>query len=211
MALTVSEAIAQRRATRQYKDAPIPDETLDLIVNNALEAPSAFNAQMRDLVVVRDQAVKQAIFDASGQQQFLDAPVVFVVVGRSEVVPEDAEEILGAELTEKVRGFNGSASAAKLREIGIRDAMLVAGFLLLAAQEQGLSTSPTTGWNEDGVKKAIGLEGRDDRSIALVIAAGYADEDPEHPGRAMSRRVDDKYSSPLNLLKSPMFHVKHRV
>lgn len=193
MALTVSEAIAQRRATRQYKDAPIPDETLDLIVNNALEAPSAFNAQMRDLVVVRDQAVKQAIFDASGQQQFLDAPVVFVVVGRSEVVPEDAEEILGAELTEKVRGFNGSASAAKLREIGIRDAMLVAGFLLLAAQEQGLSTSPTTGWNEDGVKKAIGLEGRDDRSIALVIAAGYADEDPEHPGRAISRRVDEKY------------------
>ena len=193
MALTVSEAIAQRRATRQYKDAPIPDETLDLIVNNALEAPSAFNAQMRDLVVVRDQAVKQAIFDASGQQQFFDAPVVFVVVGRSEVVPEDAEEILGAELTEKVRGFNGSASAAKLREIGIRDAMLVAGFLLLAAQEQGLSTSPTTGWNEDGVKKAIGLEGRDDRSIALVIAAGYADEDPEHPGRAISRRVDDKY------------------
>lgn len=193
MALTVSEAIAQRRATRQYKDAPIPDETLDLIVNNALEAPSAFNAQMRDLVVVRDQAVKQAIFDASGQQQFLDAPVVFVVVGRSEVVPEDAEEILGVELTEKVRGFNGSASAAKLREIGIRDAMLVAGFLLLAAQEQGLSTSPTTGWNEDGVKKAIGLEGRDDRSIALVIAAGYADEDPEHPGRAISRRVDDKY------------------
>lgn len=193
MALTVSEAIAQRRATRQYKDAPIPDETLDLIVNNALEAPSAFNAQMRDLVVVRDQAVKQAIFDASGQQQFLDAPVVFVVVGRSEVVPEDAEEILGAELTEKVRGFNGSASAAKLREIGIRDAMLVAGFLLLAAQEQGLSTSPTTGWNEDGVKKAIGLEARDDRSIALVIAAGYADEDPEHPGRAISRRVDDKY------------------
>lgn len=193
MALTVSEAIAQRRATRQYKDAPIPDETLDLIVNNALEAPSAFNAQMRDLVVVRDQAVKQAIFDASGQQQFFDAPVVFVVVGRSEVVPEDAEEILGAELTEKVRGFNGSASAAKLREIGIRDAMLVAGFLLLAAQEQGLSTSPTTGWNEDGVKKAIGLEARDDRSIALVIAAGYADEHPEHPGRAINRRVDDKY------------------
>ncbi|OFM60271.1 dehydrogenase [Corynebacterium sp. HMSC058E07] len=193
MALTVSEAIAQRRATRQYKDAPIPDETLDLIVNNALEAPSAFNAQMRDLVVVRDQAVKQAIFYASGQQQFLDAPVVFVVVGRSEVVPEDAEEILGAELTEKVRGFNGSASAAKLREIGIRDAMLVAGFLLLAAQEQGLSTSPTTGWNEDGVKKAIGLEARDDRSIALVIAAGYADEHPEHPGRAINRRVDDKY------------------
>lgn len=193
MALSVTEAIDQRRATRKFKNQPLSNEILDRVVRNALEAPSAFNAQMRDLVVVRDQSVKEAIFEASGQQQFLDAPVVFVVVGRSEVVPEDAEEILGTDLTEKVRGFNGNASASKLREIGIRDAMLVAGFLLLAAQEQGLSTSPTTGWNEEGVKKAIGLEGRDDRSIALVIAAGYADEEPVHPGRALNRRVDDRY------------------
>ncbi|MGV0384250.1 nitroreductase family protein [Corynebacterium sp. 22_2729] len=193
MSLSVTEAIDQRRATRKFKNQPLSNEILDRVVRNALEAPSAFNAQMRDLVVVRDQSVKEAIFEASGQQQFLDAPVVFVVVGRSEVVPEDAEEILGTDLTEKVRGFNGNASAAKLREIGIRDAMLVAGFLLLAAQEQGLSTSPTTGWNEEGVKKAIGLEGRDDRSIALVIAAGYADEEPAHPGRALNRRVDDRY------------------
>ena len=193
MPLSVTEAIDQRRATRKFKNQPLSNEILDRVVRNALEAPSAFNAQMRDLVVVQDQSVKQAIFDASGQQQFLDAPVVFVVVGRSEVVPEDAEEILGTDLTEKVRGFNGNASASKLREIGIRDAMLVAGFLLLAAQEQGLSTSPTTGWNEEGVKKAIGLEGRDDRSIALVIAAGYADEEPVHPGRALNRRVDDRY------------------
>ncbi|CAI38279.1 NADH dehydrogenase [Corynebacterium jeikeium] len=193
MTLTVTEAISNRRATRKYKNQAIPVEVLNRVVDNALEAPSAFNAQMRDLVVIQDEAVKQAIFDASGQQQFLDAPVVFVVVGRSEVVPEDAEEVLGAELTEKVRGFNGSASAAKLREIGIRDAMLVAGFLLLAAQEQGLATSPTTGWNEEGVKKAIGLEGRGDRSIALVVAAGYADEEPVHPGRAENRRVDNHY------------------
>lgn len=193
MSLTVTEAISSRRATRRYTDQAIPTEILDRVVENALEAPSAFNAQMRDLVVVQDQAVKKAIFDASGQQQFLDAPVVFVVVGRSEVVPDDAEEVLGTELTEKVRGFNGSASPEKLREIGIRDAMLVAGFLLLAAQEQGLATSPTTGWNEEGVKKAIGLEGRDDRSIALVVAAGYAKEEPTHPGRAVNRRVDNHY------------------
>lgn len=193
MSLTVTEAISSRRATRQYTDQAIPMEVLDRVVENALQAPSAFNAQMRDLVVVQDQAVKQAIFDASGQQQFLDAPVVFVVVGRSEVVPDDAEEVLGAALTEKVRGFNGSASPEKLREIGIRDAMLVAGFLLLAAQEQGLATSPTTGWNEEGVKKAIGLEGRDDRSIALVVAAGYPKEEPTHPGRAVNRRVDNHY------------------
>ena len=38
---------------------------------------------------------------------------------------------------------------AELREAGMKDAMLVAGFALLAAQAEGLATSPTRG----GMKK----------------------------------------------------------
>ena len=50
MTLTVTEAISSRRATRQFTDQAIPAEVLDRVVQNALEAPSAFNAQMRDPV-----------------------------------------------------------------------------------------------------------------------------------------------------------------
>lgn len=62
MPLSVTEAIDQRRATRKFKSQPLSKEVLDRVVRNALEAPSAFNAQMRDLVVVQDQSVKEAIF-----------------------------------------------------------------------------------------------------------------------------------------------------
>lgn len=191
--LTVREAITTRRATRQYTDAAPSDEVLDRIVDLALDAPSSFNAQFRDLVVVRDPAVKQALFDVSGQKQFRTAPVIFITVARAETRTADAEEVIGERRAEKLAAMRESWGSAGLRESAIKDAMLLAGFVLLAAQGEGLATSPTTGWDEEGVKEAIGLGGRDDRAIGLVIAAGYPAEFPEHPGRARSRRIDDHY------------------
>ncbi|CAB0579447.1 dehydrogenase [Corynebacterium diphtheriae] len=85
MSLTVAEAIAQRRAVRTYTDQPIPDDILDRVVAQALEAPTAFNAQRADVVVVRDQAVKDALFAASKQAQLRDAPAVLVIVARADV------------------------------------------------------------------------------------------------------------------------------
>lgn len=193
MSLIVEEAIRSRRATRKYTDEPIPAEVIDRITELALEAPSAFNAQLRDLVVVSDPAVKQKLFDASHQQQFLDAPVVFVTVARAESNPSDLDEILGAERASHIAGYISGRAPEVAREAALKDALLVSGFLLLAAQSEGLGTSPTTGWDEEKIKEAIGLGGHDDRAIGLVIAAGYPAEHPEHPGRAANRRVDNSY------------------
>lgn len=107
--------------------------------------------------------------------------------------PEDLEEILGTERAERVAGFISGRSIQQAREATLRDASLAAAFLILAAQAEGLSTSPTTGWDEKKVKEAIGIGGRDDRAIALVIAAGFPNEQPEHPGRLQNRRIDNSY------------------
>lgn len=191
--LTVREAVTSRRATRKYTGQLPTDAVLDRVVDLALDAPSAFNAQFRDLVVVRDPEIKQALFDASGQPQFLAAPVIFITVARAEVRTDDAGAVIGERRAEKLATMRDSWGAAALRESAIKDAMLVAGFVLLAAQGEGLATSPTTGWDEEGVKAAIGLGGRADRAIGVVIAAGYPAEFPDHPGRADNRRVDDHY------------------
>ncbi|MBZ8177409.1 dehydrogenase [Corynebacterium poyangense] len=191
--LNVQEAIDQRRAVRSYTAEVPSNEVIAEVARLALEAPSAFNIQMRDLVVVRDTEQKQKLFDASGQQQFLDAPVVFVCVGRSEVMPDDAEDILGAERVAGIGGIRSRMSESALREAGLKDALLLAGFLLVAAQSVGLATSPTTGWDEEKVKAAIGLAGRSDRSIGLVVAAGYPNEAPTHPGRAANRLVAESF------------------
>ncbi|MCX7543613.1 MULTISPECIES: nitroreductase family protein [Corynebacterium] len=193
MSRTVADAIATRRAVRNYLPDDISVEVLDRVVHQALEAPSAFNAQARDLVVIRDPEIRQALVDASGQRQFINAPVVLVAVGRVEVLPEDAEEILSGQARAMVKKFNSLKTPQELREAALRDAMLVAGFALVAAAGEGLATSPTTGWDEEKVKEAIGIGGRDDRVIALVIAMGYGADAPEHPGRHASRRVNERY------------------
>ena len=128
MSLTVAEAIASRRATRKFEDKDIPADVLDRVVSHALEAPSSFNLQLRDLVVIRDPEVKQALFEASGQRQFVDAPVVLVTVARAETFPKDAEEILGAERKAVVAQWREPKTPAELREAGKKDAMHVAGF-----------------------------------------------------------------------------------
>lgn len=192
MSLTVSQAIASRRAVRVYTDQPITDEVLDRVVSQALEAPTAFNAQRADLVVIRDQAVKDALFEASGQAQLRDAPVVLVSVARADV-PTDLVEIMGQERGEWVTNFFAGLDAAALRETAMKDAMLISGFALIAAQAEGLATSPTTGWSEEKVLEAVGLGGRTDRAVGVVIAMGYPAEDPAHPGREASRRVNDRY------------------
>ena len=192
MTLNVSDAIKNRRATRKYTDQEVTDEVLDRVVNLALEAPTAFNAQRADLVVVRDQTVKDAIFAASGQTQHRDAPVVLVTIARIGK-PTDLVEILGPNRAGYVEKFFGGLDAAQLRETALKDAMLVSGFALLAAQNEGLGTSPTTGWDEAGVLKAVGLEGSTDHGVAMVISLGYPAEHPAHPGRQANRRVNDTY------------------
>ena len=192
MTLNVSDAIKNRRATRKYTDQEITDEVLDRVVNLALEAPTAFNAQRAGLVVVRDQAVKDAIFAASGQTQHRDAPVVLVTIARIGR-PTDLVEILGPDRAGYVEKFFGGLDAAQLRETALKNAMLVSGFALLAAQNEGLGTSPTTGWDEAGVLKAVGLEGSTDHGVAMVISLGYPAEHPAHPGRQANRRVNDTY------------------
>lgn len=192
MSITVAEAILSRRATRSYLDKPVPQDIIDRVVDLALESPSAFNLQQREIVIVQDPDVRQALFDASQQAQILAAPVTLVIVAITQGISDDAEQIVGAERLAQIRKYLSSQTPEKLREQGIKDAVLAAGFALVAAQAEGLASSPMTGYQEEKVKEAIGLGGRNDRAIALLISMGYSEESPSHPGRA-PRRIVNRY------------------
>ncbi|PRQ12501.1 dehydrogenase [Corynebacterium sp. 13CS0277] len=191
--MNVYDAIARRRASRDYTDEPIADAVIDRVVSAALEAPSAFNLQLRDVVVVRDPATKQALTQSSGQPQFAAADTVLVFVARIEALPEDAHEILPADYLARVETTKSGLPRQVLREQAMTDAMLAAGFALVAASAEGLATSPTTGWDEEQVKELIGVGGRADRGVGLVLAMGHPATAPVHPGRQASRRVEERY------------------
>jgi nitroreductase len=50
---TVLELVKKRRSIRRFKTDPIPDDYIDKIIEVARQAPSGFNTQPWEFVVVR--------------------------------------------------------------------------------------------------------------------------------------------------------------
>jgi nitroreductase len=55
------ELVKSRRSIRQFKTDPVPDEYIEKIIEAARWAPSGFNLQPWEFVVVRDQGIKDDI------------------------------------------------------------------------------------------------------------------------------------------------------
>ncbi|WP_067829606.1 nitroreductase family protein [Nocardia inohanensis] len=195
---TVAAAIRARRTVRHYRPDPVAAEDLEVLLELAMEAPSSWNLQDRSIVVVRGRVGREGLAWATGgQPQPQEAPVMLVFVAEPYAWQADRSDVFesaraaGAWNEEFIAGFSaasmdfqqGLAERGLLREYAVKDAMIAAGYVMLAATELGLATSPMNGWDEARVKKVIGIEGREDLSIALLMSLGYAAEERIHPGR----------------------------
>ncbi|WP_018546749.1 nitroreductase family protein [Streptomyces sp. LaPpAH-108] len=194
----VSRVIRSRRSIRHYRPDPVPPALLQELVDLALEAPSSFNLQARSIVVVTDEPGRAALAEAtSGQPHPREAPVTLVFVAESGAWSEDRDDIwerarcggawpepFAAASPADVRAFYTDPRRRGLeREYAVKDAMIAASFLMIAAHAAGLATSPMNGWDETEVKKAIGISDRDDLHIALLLPLGRPAETRLHPGR----------------------------
>jgi len=60
------ELVRQRRSIHRFKPDPIPDEYVDKIIEAARWAPSGFNSQPWDFVVVKDKELKDSMVKIIG-------------------------------------------------------------------------------------------------------------------------------------------------
>ncbi|MCH0540314.1 nitroreductase family protein [Streptomyces sp. MUM 203J] len=202
--LSVSEAIRARRTVRHYTPDPVPESTLHTLLHLATEAPTSLNLQARSIVVVRSRTGRQGLIQATGgQPQTREAPVMLVFVAEPQAWRGDHSDIhdqarrSGAWQDEFITMFTAASQEfhqglerrGLLREYAVKDAMIAASFLMLAATERGLATSPMNGWDQDQVKRVIGIGDRDDLAIALLVSLGYPAEERLHPGRRPLQRT----------------------
>jgi nitroreductase len=194
--LDVPTAIQQRRSIKTFKPDPIPPELLQQLIELTVAAPSSFNLQDWQIIVVQDPDQRAALTAASwNQSQIAQAPATFVFATQTTSWSRDLEEICDIGLatgawTEATAGYFKSSVpkfqeslGEKQREYGIKDAMIAATHLVLAAESLGLSTCFMNGWIEDQVKAVIGAAGQEDLAIAVLVPVGYAAEPRKNPGR----------------------------
>jgi nitroreductase len=166
--LDVLEAIKERRSIRSFTGEAVSDEAVKQLIDVARYAPSAGNAQPLELVVVRDQKIKQLLTLAALNQMLIQkASVVFVVC---------------TDVTRSRMSYGGRGE----KLYSIQDTAAATENILLAAHELGLATCWIGAFNEKAVANAIKAP-KNTRPVA-IIPVGHPAEKPSAPKR---RAVDD--------------------
>ncbi len=176
--MDVMAALAARRAVKLFD----PDHALDgaeirTLVEAAALSPTAFNIQNTRLVLVTDQAQKDAIRAVGWDQaQFSDCSLVVLVCGDLAAhtreperywrhAPDQAREAIVPMIT---RYYEGNERAQ--RDEVLRSGSMAAMSIMLAAQELGYESCPMSGF--DFAKVAGIIELPDDHEIVMALAVG---------------------------------------
>lgn len=194
--LDVQTAILSRRSIKAFKSDPIDPDTLRQLIELVVAAPSSYNLQDWRIIVIQDEATKAELAkSAYDQQQILQAPVTFVFAAdpnawKGDLTPIYQEGVQrGVWTPEMVEYFKIAIPKFQMslgdrtREYSLKNAMIAATHLVLAAEGLGLSTCFMNGWIEADVKKVIGAENEPDLAIAVVVPVGYEAESRGNPGR----------------------------
>ncbi|MCD6503381.1 MAG: nitroreductase family protein [Thermoplasmata archaeon] len=167
------EIIISRRSIRKYKDAPVEEEKIRMLLEAARWAPSAGNLQPWYFLVVRDKRTREMLAEAAyGQTWMVEAPVHIVVFADPE------------------------RSAYRYGERGrtlycIQDTALAIQNMMLMAHALGLGTCFVGAFDERSVSKIL-CAPRHLRPIA-IITVGYPAESPEpRPRRPLEEIVSEE-------------------
>lgn len=152
------ENIMTRTSIRQYKDQPVEQEKIDIMLKAAMAAPTAVNLQPWHFIVITDKNTLKLL---SGQQPN-NAPLMIAVCGD----------------TDKTTMPDGKG---KLPDFWVQDVSAATENLLLAAHAQGLGAVWTGVYPAmERVAEVANVLNCPNNIIPLaVVRIGYPDESPE--------------------------------
>lgn len=149
--MDVKTAIETRRAYRSLDPAPIDRALIEDLARCAILAPSCFNNQpARFDFVIGDRLGEMREALSRGNEWARDASMIIAV---------------HAALENDCR--------VQERQYYLFDAGLATAMLVLRATELGLVAHPIAGYDEDAVRKALGIPGAE-RVITLVIVGRHS-------------------------------------
>ncbi len=160
--------IFERRSQRNFTDAPLKEEDLEVLMESLRWAPSGGNCQPWYFYVVKDEETKKGLADAAYGQSFMaDAPVIFVVCA----IPEES----------------GRRYKDRGRELYcIQDTAAAVENLLLAATRLGYGSCWVGAFMEDEVSKVLNIP-EEKRPVAMVpVGKG---EKPSAPSRKPKEEI----------------------
>ncbi len=166
--MDVEECIATRKSIRAFKSDPIDDETIEIALRLANQAPSAGNLQARDFVIVKSAHTRRQLAEAAQNQDFVrTAPVVVVCCANLQRI--------------------GSYGKRGTTLYCLQDVAAAVENMMLYLHSKGLGTVWVGAFDESRVMEIIGLP-EHARPVALV-PIGY----PSGRGLARTRLSRERF------------------
>jgi len=192
--MNYKEIAEKRRAINFFNpDRDVSEELLTEMIELAAKAPSSFNLQPWNLMVLRDTETKEKLKAlAWDQPKVVEAPVTLIVLADKDgwqeghpTVEKNWKEMLdsGAMGPDQRDWFLDAAKSlyAWSPETSLAYAVKNTGFfamgLMYAATSLGLETHPMDGFDHEGVRAAFNIP--DNYWIPLLLAVGYPTPDLE--------------------------------
>ena len=180
------DALKTRRAINFFDPARnVPLETIGEIIRAANLAPSSFNLQPWEVIIVTDPARKEALKKCSGgQPKITEAPATLIVIANPGALEENIDRVLDNQVElgytrkedrDKIRGgpFRqyGDPDSETRRLFAVKNTAFFAMAFMLAARSMDLHTHPMDGMDPEMIKNEFHIPGN--RIIPLLIAIGY--------------------------------------
>lgn len=165
--MDVKTAIATKRAVRQFKDMPLPEDAVHEILNAGRRAQSAKNRQPWHFIAIQDKQILKALSEMGNFAGHLAGAAMGVAI----ITPPQEQ-----------------------RFSIMFDAGQAAAYMQLAAWDLGIGSCPATIYQPDEARELLGFP--EDLHIYLALSFGYPlDEEaitrPPVANKGGRRRFDD--------------------
>ena len=143
------EAIKTRRSIRKYQDRPVEEEKILALMEAVQQAPSWSNLQCWEMVLVREQTVKQRISELSYVESF------FAAYGFKANPAQKA--LAQAPLVIVACADPGRSGTLLGQQFYMADMGIATQNLMLAAHELGLASVYIGVFDEEALKVLLGI------------------------------------------------------
>lgn len=208
--MTVLDTVRTRYTTKHYDAAKrIPEADFNELLEVLRLSPTSVNAQLTQYLVADTPEAKARIAPAFwdfNRPRVTDASHCVVFVVPESVSDEHLKEVLAKEEADgrlgtpevKADQDAGRRRAAQLFsgtmgsfEWAARQAYIAMGFLLFAAAQKGIDSTPFEGFDAEELDKILGLKEKGLRSVCCV-SLGYRAANDSNASRPKSRLALDR-------------------
>jgi len=183
-----SKLIDKRRSANNFIEGiKMTEEDIRPILEDVKLAPSAFNLQHTNYIIVLDEEMKEKIREAAnGQYKVHSASGVILVLGDKEAYKNTANLSQGMvdlgiitaceldNLVDENTKFYEERGKEFMKEEAIRNASLSAMLFMLAAKNRGWDTCPMIGFDQQQMRALFNVP--ETHEIALMMTIGKEKE-----------------------------------